>query len=157
MFGNCFNITSIIFGNFNTESAEDLSYLFQNCENLKYFNENFLTNILKFHTNNVTNMSGMFRNCNQIKDITLFEWDVSKVINMENMFYNCQNLNYLYGLTLWDINNVKNMDNMFANCFKLILSLDWIIKRYNNNIKEILKDNKIFRNCKSLKNYIQKQ
>jgi len=37
----------------------------------------------------VTNMSSMFYNCQNLTELDLSNWDVSKMTDMDHMFYNC--------------------------------------------------------------------
>lgn len=49
--------------------------------------------INKFNTSNVTNMSGLFKNCNNIPKIDLGNnFDTTNVTNMDEMFFNCTNI-----------------------------------------------------------------
>lgn len=67
------------------------------------------------NTSNVTNMSNMFYNCNNL--LTIPNFDTSKVTNMSNMFQNCGQL-----ITIPQLNtsNVTNMRYMFADCPNLL-------------------------------------
>ena len=49
-------------------------------------------------------MSGIFDVINLIK---ISKWDISNVTNMSGMFYNCENFNQ--DISRWDISNVTNM------------------------------------------------
>lgn len=72
----------------------------------------------KIDTSEVTDMWCMFRNCANLTDIHLEDWNVSNVTDMENMFFGCKNLSEL-DLSKWDVSNVTSMSSMFYQCDKL--------------------------------------
>ena len=77
-------------------------------------------------TANVTDMGGMFQGCEQLSTLTLDpdKWDTSKVTNMSDMFYECKTLTSL-DLSGWNTSKVTNMSDMFAECNELTtLTLD---------------------------------
>lgn len=65
-------------------------------------------------TSQVTNMSSMFSDCNNLDEIPLL--DTSNVTNMSSMFSGCDSLTTIPQL---NTNQVINMSNMFANCKNL--------------------------------------
>ena len=78
-------------------------------------NCNNLTTIPLLNTSNVTNMSSMFNSCNNLT--TVPQLDTSNVIYMGYMFVSCA-----YKLTTipqLNTSNVTNMDGMFYNCYNL--------------------------------------
>ena len=93
----------------------DSSNLFANLTNLSSIEFN---NILD--TSDVTNMQGMFKDCNSIQNITFTSFNTSKVTNMSSMFENCSSL-YDFNLRSFDTTNVTTMANMFANCTNLVI------------------------------------
>ena len=50
-------------------------------------------NLSNFNTNNVTNMSDMFRECSSLTNINLSNFNTNNVTNMWGMFYECKKLN----------------------------------------------------------------
>ena len=67
---------------------EDCSYMFYNCQNIKYID------LSKFNTLNVLNMKNMFYGCTNLKGIKLsLLFNTRNVISMEKMFTNCENFN----------------------------------------------------------------
>ena len=64
-------------------------------------------------------MRGMFKGCNNLKNIDLSNFDTSAVTNMQHMFNNCYGLKNVYVSELWNINNVTSSDSMFYNCKSL--------------------------------------
>lgn len=65
-------------------------------------------------TSKVTNMYGMFENCNNLTTIPLL--DTSNAINMGAMFDGCTNL---VTISLLNMSKVTKMVNMFRNCTNL--------------------------------------
>ena len=68
-----------------------------------------------FDTSNVTNMSGMFSNCQSITSLDLSCFNTSKVTNMTRMFDGCENLVYL-DLSYFHASSATTTTNMFKNC-----------------------------------------
>ena len=124
----------------------------------------------KLDTSNVTDMSGMFYNCNMLTSLDLSSFNTSNVTNMANMFYGCSkltsldvghfdtaNVTYMYSmfygcsaLTSLDVSgfdtaNVTNMNSMFSNCSKLT-SLDVS----NFNTAKVTNMQSMFYHCSSL-------
>ena len=83
-------------------------------------NCNELTSIdlSNFDASNVVYMSGMFYYCFRITALDLSNFDTSKVKDMGYMFYNCSNLTKL-DLSSFDTSNVTEMSVMFSNCYEL--------------------------------------
>ena len=81
-----------------------------------------LTGLNKLDTSKVTNMNGMFANCNKLTSLDLSGWDTSKVTIMRTMFANCNKLTSL-DVSGWDTSKVTNMWEMFIDCSALT-SLD---------------------------------
>ena len=66
-------------------------------------------------TSSVTNMSFMFFNCKNLKQIDLSGFDTSKVTDMSAMFAGCESLKTL-DVSALDTSRVKNMNHMFRSC-----------------------------------------
>ena len=79
-----------------------MGWMFNKCNKLKE-----IKGINKFNTNQVTNMSGMFLECNEIEYLDLSNFNTSNVTDMGFMFFNCYNLKYL---------NLSNF-SLTTNCF----------------------------------------
>ena len=94
-----------------------------------FFNCNELTtlDVSNWDTSNVTNMNNMFSNCNSLTTLDVSNWDTSNVTDMSYMFYQCNDLVTL-DVSNWDTSNVKNMSNMFYQlicmvCFGTVITL----------------------------------
>ena len=139
-FADCYCLTKIEgIENLNTESVEDMSYMFGNCYSLPSLDLSKLNNTAK-----VENMAYMFYNCQSLSSLNLSNINTANVKNMEHMFYYCQSLS---SLNLSNINtaNVEDMAYMFYNCNKLS-SLDLT----NFNTAKVKNMRSMFWNCSAL-------
>ena len=104
------------------DETKNASYLFcgysqTNTNTTWYYNLTYerLQNILSYNTtSNVTNMSGMFFYCVNLKTIPSI--NTSLVTNMSDMFYSCSDLRNIPQL---NTSNVTNMSGMFVACSSL--------------------------------------
>jgi surface protein len=76
--------------------------------------ENFNQSLSNWNTSNVTNMSGMFEGAS-VFNLNLANWNTSNVINMSGMFTEAANFNRPIGN--WNTANVTNMSEMFGVAF----------------------------------------
>lgn len=90
-------------------------------------------------TENVTNMSAMFRGCTKLTKAPLY--NTSNVTNMNSMFYGCRALTEVPS---FDTSNVKNIGSMFYGCTSLIVAPAL-------NTKNVTDMSSMFRNCSKLK------
>lgn len=88
--------------------AVSLRGLFAGLEKLQY-----VKNLEKLDTSQVTDMSKMFYDCIRLESLNLGGFDTSKVTDMSNMFYDCRNLQSL-DLKNFNTGNVTNMSGMFG-------------------------------------------
>lgn len=102
-----------IAGNGGVNAPADCGYLFYGYSNLKEVNFNGA-----FHTDNVTDMSGMFYKCTSLAEVDLSGMNTVSVTNMAYMFCECESL---VSVKLRGINTSKvtNMSNLFSNCLNL--------------------------------------
>lgn len=138
------------------------SYLFQDCKNLTELTispikplscERFLANctslqtvngLEKIDTSEVTDMSNMFNNCQNLTALDLSAWDTSKVTDMSYMFSGCYKLLEIKGIESWDTSKVTDMNYMFSDCQLTALDLSaWDLSKVTNM-------ERMFDNCKSL-------
>lgn len=94
-------------------------------------------------THRVKDMSFLFYDEKDIKNINISNWDTSNVTNMEGMFYNCYKFNG--DISNWDVHNVTNMDKMFSQCLKFNQDLN------NWKVNDKCSMNWIFSGCNELK------
>ena len=98
-----------------------------------------------FQTKNVTNMKGMFYNCNNLENIDLSSLNTQNVNDMSFMFYKCERLKDI-DLSSFNTQNVSDMSNMFDYCLNLEhINLSSFNINKNTNIIYM------FSNCKNLK------
>ena len=71
-----------------------------------------------FDTSNVTDMGGMFDGCYSLQSLDLSSFDTSKVTFMSRMFYGCKFLQSL-DLSSFDTSKVTSMSWMFYECQSL--------------------------------------
>ena len=106
-----------------------------------------ISDISKWNTNNITDMSYMFYKCESLSSLPdISKWNTKNVTNMSYMFCNCTSLNGLPDLSKWNTNNVTNMSYMFCNCTSLNSLPD--ISKWNTNI--VIDMSYMFCNCTSL-------
>ena len=86
---------------------------FNECSNLAT-----IENISNLKTENVTNMSAMFRNCTSLTSIDLENFNTSRATTLDNMFFGCKGLTSL-DLSSFNTARVEDMHSMFAGCTKL--------------------------------------
>ncbi|MDR1774165.1 MAG: BspA family leucine-rich repeat surface protein, partial [Clostridioides sp.] len=101
--------------------------------------------VSNFNTEQVTNMSYMFRDCCELKELDVSNFNTEQVTNMSYMFCDCSNLKEL-DLNRFNTKQVTNMEFMFCNCSnleKLDLS--------NFDTSNVDNMHSMFYNCQSLK------
>ena len=101
------------------------------------FKDSTMTEIPMMNTNNITDMTDVFNNCNKL--LTIPELNFSNVTLMSRTFYNCSSM---VNIPFIDTFNVINMDNAFYGCtslkriesidFRLVDTVDGIFTECNN-------------------------
>ena len=71
-----------------------------------------------FDSSQVNNMEYMLSGCSLLTSLNLFNFSTSCVTNMNNMFSSCLKLNSL-DLSSFDTSKVNNMNSMFSSCSNL--------------------------------------
>ena len=100
--------------------------------------------IENLNTENVTDMSDMFRFCSSLTSLDVTHFNTGNVTSMADMFSDCPRLAEL-DVTHFNTANVKDMSNMFASCSGLI-SLD--VTHFNTaNVKDM---SNMFYGCSGL-------
>ena len=105
-----------------------MSLMFNKCYKLKE-----IKGIENFNTNNVTDMSGMFKECKELESLNLSNFETLKVKDISFMFYKCNKLKYL-NLLKMKISEKCKMENIFAsskNC-NIITNDSKLNKLYKN-------------------------
>ena len=70
-------------------------------------------------TEDVTDMSDMFKYCEKLTKLDLSGFNTSKVTNMSNMFYGCNKLSTIYVGDKWNTASVTKSDGLFRFCHNL--------------------------------------
>ena len=96
--------------NWDLSKTKDIQWLFWDSKALK-----IIKWLDTWDTSNVTNMSQMFLNCNNLTNLDLSNWNTSNVTGMDYMFLNCNSLTWL-DLSNFDTMHITNMNQMFLNC-----------------------------------------
>ena len=72
-----------------------------------------------FNTANVTNMSEMFEDCRSLQTIDVSNFNTANVTEMRFMFADCTSLRSITGLNYFNTANVIDMRRMFDECVRL--------------------------------------
>ena len=128
------------------ENEIDMSYMFNNCVNLKsvFGNPNFKTKI--------KNTSYMFYNCSSLYSLPdISQWDISELNDVNFMFYNCYSLPKFPDLSNW----IVKKSNIFKNNNKAFISFSSPI--YWNKTLSKIENSKPKRSFPQLKKLFGKQ
>lgn len=102
-------------------------------------------NLSYFNTKSVTNMSNMFKECEALESLDLSNFETENVTNMESMFDNCTQLKTLTLSDKFNTQKVTSMRTMFYFCANIkSLNLSGF------DTKEVTTMREMFKNCKSL-------
>ena len=97
----------------------DVMYLPGSCEDFfEWFTSLQSLDLSKADTSNVTDMSGMFHNCQRLQSLDISGFDTSNVTDMSQMFSGCSHLQTL-DVSGFDTSNVTDMSGMFSGCRNL--------------------------------------
>ncbi len=110
------SVSEIDFTDADTSALKTTSYMFANYDG-KYVSN--AINFINFDTSNVTDMSFMFYNAQDLTTINLSDLNTSNVKYMNSMFYKCNDLTAatLNGLVT---SATVNLEGMFKGCTKLV-------------------------------------
>ena len=125
------NITSVVFDDSfaNAIDITSTAWWFDECEDLSS-----IVGIGNLRTDNVTDMTGMFVECENLTSLDLSSFNTQKVMSMRMMFAGCEKLTNLY-ISSFNTENVIEMWSMFEDC-KKIQSID--VSSFNtSNVKDM--------------------
>ena len=74
----------------------------------------------KLHTDNVTNMNGMFSGCARLTTLDLSNFDTAKVTDMSSMFNECSSLTKIIVSDKFVTTSVTSSTDMFYGCTSLV-------------------------------------
>ena len=143
LFNECNNLNKMPdLSKWDISSVEDISGLFKDCKNLIQ-----IKGIEKWNVGKVKNMSNLFNGCEKLKSICdISKWNISSVTDLSYIFNDCKMLEYMPDISKWDISNVENISHIFCNCINLSPIPD--ISRWNTiKVKDM---SNIFKNCKNI-------
>ena len=98
-----------------------------------------------FNTAEVTDMCGMFNNCWSLTSLDLSSFNTAKVENMRDMFWGCSGLTSL-DLSSFNTAKVENMSDMFDDCS----ALTTIYVSDDFSTDNVSSSDYMFYNCKNL-------
>ena len=110
----------------------------------RFKNLTTIENIGNLDTSNLTDMSGMFSYCFNLKSIDISALDTSNVTTMKRMFYICRSLEEV-NISNIDVSKVRDMSEMFDGCENLKN-----IDLSKLNVSQLENMSAMFRSCTSL-------
>ena len=116
----------------DTSQLTDMTYLFQNCKNLK--------SIKNLDTSSATTMHNMCNGCSSLEEF--INVDTSKAPSLSQFFYNCSSLKRIEGFST-DSTTGVSINGLFAYCESLV---DFPII----NVSGCTSTYYLFRGCKSM-------
>ena len=131
VFNQCKKLTKITAEGFDCTNVEDMSIMFQGCENLN--SNDYITN--GNETKNLKDIRGMFSGCKNWINIYHRITSTDNIVYMGKLFNGCEKLNEITELGKNSkprniMKNVINAKEMFAGCTKSLKKPSWI-----NNMK----------------------
>ena len=125
----------------------DLKEYIEDIDYMGIYNDKDEISIKLKGINNITDMSGLFQNCNSFETLpNISNWDTSNVNNMSWMFYGCKTITTVPDLSNNKTSNVVNFSRMFYYCESLMILPD--ISNWNTS--NALYMSFMFYTCKSL-------
>ena len=103
-----------------------------------------INHLERLNTENVTDMSSMFKGCSKLTSLNLFYFNTGHVTDMNDMFNGCSSLTSLF-LSNFNTSNVRYMLRMFEGCSSL-RTLDL----YSFDTSKVKDMSAMFKGCNSL-------
>ena len=114
MFWECSGLTSLDVSHFDTSKVTNMNGVFAYCSGLTSLD------VSHFDTSNVTtDMRGVFAYCSGLTSLDVSNFNTSKVTDMYGMFINCENLTSLTFGENFSTASIKSISKMFSGCSKL--------------------------------------
>ena len=143
MFYGCSSLTKIPKLNWDTSNVMNMHEMFGLNWSLKD-----ISGISNFNTIHVTNICGMFTNCENLSSLPNLIWNTINIKDMGELFCGCKKLTDIKGISKWNTENVENMGAIFSYCEKLS-SLKGL---QNWNTSKVTSMYSMFEGCCSLSN-----
>jgi hypothetical protein len=142
LFNGCKSLTSITFSkNWYTTKLEDMSYMFNNCLNLKEIHN---LKIIQNQSSNVKSMCGLFNGCKKLTTVTI-DFKTPNVKDMSIMFQGCESLIKMSN-KFSDTKSLKDISGMFSGC----KSLQKDVYTGINNTDNVTNVTGLFKNCEKV-------
>ena len=123
----------IIYNNKEIELKE-----FHKFKNIRLYGKPIIKIYLKL-VSFIINIEEMFSNCESLKYIRYFNWDMKYIKNMKYMFNKCINLHTIESIKYWNTKNVVDMSYMFCECKSYVFGIK--IDKWNvGNVKNMQKN-----------------
>ena len=125
MFKGCEKLEEIDVSKWDVSNVEDFSSLFKGCKRFKGvervdWSNNILTNMPNLDawaTTKAKSMANMFKDCVNIQELNLSNFDLRNVENASGMFQNCYGLQRIVcGEHTFSTGKVKDFSRMFDDC-----------------------------------------
>ena len=115
---------------FNLKQIEGIENLnTENVTNMSYMFKSCSNlaelDVTHFNTANVTSMSNMFESCMGLSSLDVTNFNTAKVTDMSYMFYGCDELKEIYVSDKFVTDAVTNSVRMFGSCSSLSGDIDW--------------------------------
>ena len=94
-------------GGINAKNTANMFRFYTSLESVDFGNA--------FHTDEATDISGMFHRCDKLKELDLSELNTGNVTKMNSMFAECANLTYV-NMNSWNTSKITDMSYMFWQC-----------------------------------------
>ena len=140
VFSTCKKLKTIAnIGNLNISKADDMSYLFYECNALTQLD------LSNWDTGNIQYMISTFNGCTNLTELNCSTWNTGKVYNLQLAFLNCKSLETI-PVRDWDTRSLMYMDKAFAYCTSLT-NLD--VSKWDTS--KVVEMTSVFYQCSSLK------
>lgn len=133
-FENNAGLTDVRFLMGSFSSATSLRNTFSQCTTIRS-----ITGLGNINTENITDLSYLFRSCSQLTSIDVSSFDTTYVTSMTLMFSGCSSLTSL-DLSSFSTSRVSDMTRMFASCSSLqtlTLGENWDMITRNPSVVDV--------------------
>ena len=144
MFSGCKSLKTLDLSDFDTKNVVNMSHMFGAAE-MNYMAFTEIKGLDTFDTSKVTDMSGMFYYCGNLKSLDLRNFNTENVTNMNSMFRGCNSLETL-NVTSFNTSKITNMNRMFQEC-RSLTSID--LSSFDTS--NVLNTEYMFSTCPNLK------
>lgn len=97
----------------DVSNVEDMTNIFSNLVSIEE-----IKGLHTWNMKNVKNASGMFQDCEMLRELDLSKWEMPKVEKLYNCFENCKIISKI-NVSGWNCQNLLNINSMFYGCTEL--------------------------------------